>query len=115
MVQKYGKLIYGCDYSKDLIKPLLEKLDKGWVDTSYGNDLCMSIGWRYKEHFLTLYLPNANINEPKEENYSTFNLLYSDESDSNIESSPYSKLNIASLEDAIQECIKQSKLIKEKF
>ena len=28
MVQKYGKLIYGWDYSKDLIKPLLEKLDK---------------------------------------------------------------------------------------
>ena len=46
MVQKYGKLIYGWDYSKDLIKPLLEKLDKDWVDTSYGNDLCMSIGWR---------------------------------------------------------------------
>ena len=53
MVQKYGKLIYGWDYSKDLIKPLLNKLDKDWVDTSYGNDLCMSIGWRYKEHFLT--------------------------------------------------------------
>ena len=39
----------------------------------------------------------------------------SDDFDSNIESSPYSKLNIASLEDAIQECIKQSKLIQEKF
>ena len=116
MVQKYGKLIYGWDYSKDLIKPLLEKLGNEWVDTSYGNDVSMSIGWHgYKNHYLTLYLPNANVNEPIEENYSTFNLLYSDDFDSNIESSPYSKLNIASLEEAIQECIKQSKLIKEKF
>ena len=116
MVQKYGKLIYGWDYSKDLIKPLLEKLGNEWVDTSYGNDVSMSIGWHgYKNHYLTLYLPNANVNEPIEENYSTFNLLYTDECNGTIESSPYSKLNIASLEDAIQECIKQSKLIKEKF
>ena len=116
MVQKYGKLIYGWDYSKDLIKPICEKLGDEWGDNSYGNDVSMSIVWNgYKGHSLTLWLPNANVNDPIEENYSFFNLIYSDENDESIESSPYSKLNIASLEDAIQECIEQSKLIKEKY
>jgi len=39
MVQKYGKLIYGWDYSKDLIKPLLKKLGENETIRLLSNDL----------------------------------------------------------------------------
>ena len=41
MVQKYGKLIYGWDYSKDLIKPLLEKLGGEKIPPKDKNDLAI--------------------------------------------------------------------------
>ena len=67
----------------------------------------------HKNHELKLYLPNSNFNDPDIELWSTFSLIHTNEV---FEwQTEHTKENIASLEDAIQECIKQSKLIREKF
>tara|TARA_R100001443_G_scaffold27558_2_gene40751 strand:+ start:3872 stop:4207 length:336 start_codon:yes stop_codon:yes gene_type:complete len=107
------EIIRSWSLSKGLIKPLLERLGKEWIESSYGNDETMSIAFHYKNNELKLYLPNSNFNDPNNELWSTFSLIHLNE---DLEwQTEYTKENIASLEDAIQECIKQSKLIKEKF
>tara|TARA_R100000697_G_scaffold6812_2_gene12387 strand:+ start:356 stop:697 length:342 start_codon:yes stop_codon:yes gene_type:complete len=113
MTMQEHEIIRSWSLSKGLIKPLLEKLGEEWIESSYGNDETMSIAFYYKDHELKLYLPNSNFNDPDIELWSTFSLIHLNE---NLEwQTEHTKENIASLEDAIQECIKQSKLIKEKF
>ena len=113
MTMQEHEIIRSWSLSKGLIKPLLEKLGEEWIESSYGNDETMSIAFYHKDHELKLYLPNSNFNDPDNELWSTFSLIHTNEV---FEwQTEHTKENIASLEEAIQECIKQSKLIKEKF
>ena len=74
--------IHNPKIAKPYMENLLEKLSESsphWYGDSYGNDLMANVSLQYQDSkWITIQIPNSNIDSPEEEFFSNFHVYHND-------------------------------------